>query len=185
MPYLMAEKPLYYWDACMFYEVLGNEPVGPHERAGVAAILTSNDRTENLIVTSVITHMEVLPEKLDGKGADDERDYMCLFDAIKFAEIEINRNVLMRAREIRNYYYQPADQNGAGGKMMDLGDAIHLATASMYGVTEFHTRDDQNKGSKISLLRLYESRNETKLCEKYPLKIVSPKSDQGDFFHDG
>ncbi|MBY5395911.1 type II toxin-antitoxin system VapC family toxin [Rhizobium leguminosarum] len=166
----------------MFYEVLGNEPVGAHERAGVTAILSENEKSENVIVTSVITHMEVLPEKLDSKGADDERDYMALFDAVKFAEIELNRNILMRAREIRDYYYQEADENGSGGKMMDLGDAIHLATASIYGVTEFHTRDDNNKGSKVGLLGLYQRRNETKLCEKYPLKILSPKSDQGEFF---
>lgn len=168
----------------MFYEVLGNEKVTPQERAGVDEILAENDAGENLIVTSVITHLEVLPQKLSAKDADDEQDYIALFDAVKFAEIEISANILMRAREIRDYYYKEADEEGKGGKMMDLGDAIHLATASVYGIPIFHTRDDNNKGSKVGLLSLYSSRNETKLCGKYDLQIVSPTSAQGVLVYD-
>lgn len=180
----MAEKATIYWDACMFYEVLGNEPVTPQKRAGVDEVLADNEKGHNLIVTSVITHLEVLPQKLSDKDASDEEDYIALFDAVKFAEVEVNANVLMRAREIRNYYYRAADAGGKNGKMMDLGDAIHLATASIYGVSEFHTRDDDNKGSKIGLLSLYTLRNETKLCGKYDLKIISPESAQGVLVYD-
>lgn len=64
---------------------------------------------------------------------------------------------------------------------MDLGDAIHLATASILGVTSFHTRDDNKKGNKIPLVGLYKMSGHDKLCGKYDLKIESPESNQGAF----
>lgn len=177
----MAEKVKLYWDACIFYEVLGNEPVSPQQRAAIEEILAANDAGDSLIVTSVITHLEVLPKKLAGKGADDEVEYRALFDGVKFAEVEVTANVLIRAREIRDYYYKQADADGKGGKMMDLGDAIHLATASIYGATVLHTRDKDHKRAKVPLIGLYASVGETSLCNKYDLPIVSPESAQGAF----
>jgi hypothetical protein len=47
----------------MFYEVLGDEPVSLDKKAAVEAILRINENGESLIVTSVITHLEVLPKK--------------------------------------------------------------------------------------------------------------------------
>ncbi|MCZ4342020.1 hypothetical protein O4H52_10415 [Sphingomonadaceae bacterium G21617-S1] len=91
----------------MFYEVLGNEQVEQTKKAAVDEILTANKAAENLIVTSVITHLEVLPSKLSEKGADDEEDYLALFDAEHFLEIELSTNIILRAREIREFYYQP------------------------------------------------------------------------------
>jgi len=175
----MADKPTFYWDACMFYEVLGNEVVAAQKRAKVDEILAANEKGENLIITSVISHLEVLPEKLEGKGAKDAEDYLALFDAVHFVEVEISANIILRAREIRNHYYRAPDEKGNGYKMMDLGDALHLATASIYGVTEFHTRDRDQKGPKVPLVGLYAAYDETKLCAKYDLEIVSPESPQG------
>lgn len=163
----------------MFYEVLGDEPVSAQKKAAVTEILEANEKGENYIITSVITHLEVLPTKLEGKGVDDEADYLAQFDAQKMGDIEINSNILLRAREIRDFYYKPAGADGKGAKMMDLGDSIHLATASIYGAVVFHTRDDDHKGTKISLLKLYEG-GTPKLCGKYDLKIESPESPQGN-----
>lgn len=173
----MASKVTYYWDACIFYEWLGKEPVTAAKKDGLQEILDANDRSENLIVTSSITHLEVLPRKLGEKDASDEEDYLALFDAVHFHEIELNANIILRAREIRDYYYSPL-AHGAY-KMMDLGDCLHLATASLNGVDEFHTRDKDKKGSKVPLLKLYEISGNPKLCGKYDLKIVSPEAAQG------
>lgn len=163
----------------MFYEVLAKEKVSAELKAGADEILKSNEDGENIIVTSVITHLEVLPSKLQGKGVEDQADYLALFDAEKFSAIELNTNIILRAREIRDFYYIPPDEHGAGGKMMDLGDAIHLATASIHGANEFHTRDNDKKGSKIPLLSLYQISGHQRLCGKYELKIISPSADQG------
>lgn len=32
----MASRPTYYWDACLFYEVLGDEIVTPQKKARAA-----------------------------------------------------------------------------------------------------------------------------------------------------
>lgn len=174
----MASKATYYWDSCLFYEWLGEEDVTPQKRVGLQDILDANEREENLIVTSVIAHLEVLPRKLSEKSASDEEDYLSLFDGVRFHEIEINANIILMAREIRDYYYSPLSTD-SGYKMMDLGDCIHLAAATINGVDEFHTRDNDRKGSKVPLLKLYDINGNPKLCGKYDLKIVSPESPQG------
>lgn len=162
----------------MFYEVLGNEPVSLEKKTASDEILAANERQENHIITSVITHLEVLPKKLGEKGASDEDDYLSQFDGLHFGEIEMNTNILLRAREIRDFYYVAGDAEGKGSKMMDLGDAIHLATASIYKADEFHTRDNDKKGNKIPLLKLYEISGNQKLCGRYDLKIVSPAASE-------
>lgn len=177
----MPEGRRIYWDSCIFYEVLGDEDASPTKKAAVAEILSENDAGENIIVTSVITHLEVLPVKLDEKGADDEADYIALFDAQRFVEVELSTNIIIRAREIRNHYYRPADEAGAGSRMMDVGDAIHLATATVYNIPEFHTRDNKRKKGNVPLLGLYEMYGENRVCNKYPLMITSPEASQGQF----
>ena len=174
-----ADVPIYYWDSCMFYEVIGNESVPANKKTKVEEILLENEQGNNYIITSVITHLEVLPSKLECKVTSGEEDYLALFDGIHFQDIEMNTNMITRAREIRDHYYVPALADGTGHKMMDLGDSIHLAVASIYGVTEFHTRDNDKRRAKLPLVDLYKFKNEDKLCGKYPLKIVSPESDQG------
>lgn len=173
----MADKPTYYWDACIFYEWLGKELLDSSKKAAIDELVTANSKQENVIATSVITHLEVLPEKLEAKGVADEEDYLALFDGVHFHEIELNTNTILRAREIRDYYFQPPGPDGF--KMMDLGDCIHLAAASINNVKEFHTRDNDSKKGKVPLLGLYELYGDTKLCGKYDLKIVSPESPQG------
>ena len=179
----MASEPTYYWDACMFYEVLNDEPVSPEKKEAVNDILQLNidgKGDKDVIVTSVITHLEVLPKKLASKkAADDDRKYLGMFDGKRFVDIEISRNILTRAREIRDFYYRAADtKKNAKAKMMDAADALHLATASLYGARVFHTRDDDDRGYKIPLVSLYKWSGFDKLCNKYPLAIVSPENDQ-------
>lgn len=162
----------------MFYEVLGDEPVTPEKRQAIQDILASNRKYENIIVTSVVTHLEVLPSKLNAKQAESERKYNGMFDGKRFQDIEVNRNILIRAREIREFYYRAA-KDGNPAKIMDAADAVHLATATIYNAIEFHTRDDDKKGSKIPLVSLYQWSGVDKICGKYPLLILSPENDQG------
>lgn len=169
----MAIKPAIYWDSCIFYEWIGNEIVSREKSEGIREILKANENDDNIIVTSVITHLEVLPRKLADKGSSDEQDYLSLFDADHFHEIELNANIILRAREIRDYYYSPLAEDSKY-KIMDLGDCIHLATASVNNITEFHTRDGNRKGSKVPLLDLYKVSGNPKLCGKYDLSIISP-----------
>lgn len=177
----MGDKPLYYWDACIFYERLKGEAASATQRAAVGDLLMENKAGENAICTSAITHAEVFPKRL---GADGEEKYWGLFGSMTFFDIPIDRQVLMLARELRDFYYVPNDPDDPKAhKMLSTGDAFHLATAIANDVSEFHTRDGlgkKNKGGNIKLIGLADS--DGKIGGHYRLKIVSPDKDQGDFF---
>jgi len=166
----------------MFYERLNNETVTPTQRAKVTEILSENREKKNRIVTSAITDLEVLPEKLNIEDAYKEEAYFGMFDGEYMISAEITANVLRLAREIRNRYFRPVPEGGGYCKMMDLGDSIHLATAAIMKVTEFHTRDDNQDKTKIPLVSLYQWAGEDRLCGRYDLKIVSPETDQGELY---
>jgi predicted nucleic acid-binding protein len=191
-----------YWDACIFYEWLGKETVSREKSDGIKEVLDVNDEGKNTIITSVATHLEVLPKKLEAKDAEAEAKYLSLFDAEKFCEMQVSTNVILLAREIRDYYHRPFVPGKPGvkaipatkdtpavpgvkevkaipAKMMDLGDCIHLATAIIEGASEFHTRDNDSKGSKIPLLSLYSFSGQSKVCGKYELEIKEPIAIQG------
>lgn len=185
----MAKKK-FYWDSCIFYEWHGKENVPREKSDGIREILVSVETNECIILTSSATHLEVLPQKMHEKDDDAERNYLSLFDAEKFFEYQITTNVILLAREIRDYYYRaevPAIPESKGfpgkarkpAKMMDLGDCIHLATAIIEKADEFHTRDDSSKKGKIPLLTLFAWSGVPSICGKHPLKIISPLAMQG------
>ncbi|WOH66173.1 hypothetical protein [Bradyrhizobium sp. BWA-3-5] len=165
----------------MFYEVLGDEPVSPEKKGAIQEVLEANKVGGNVIFTSVITHLEVIPSKIEAKKPGAEKQYLGTFDGKRFVDLEIGRNILQRAREIREFYYRPPDAAGKGAKVMDAADAVHLATATIYRAHEFHTRDNDDRGTKIPLVTLYQWSGLDKVCNKYPLQIVSPEHKQKVF----
>ena len=96
----------------MFYEVLGDEPVALEKKEAINEILQDNKDGKNVILTSVITHIEVIPTKLDLKKPGAAAQYLALFDGKRFLDVEISRNILMRAREIREFYSHPTKDGG-------------------------------------------------------------------------
>lgn len=186
----MPVKKKIYWDSCIFYEWLGKEDVPREKSDGIKEVLASVEAQEAIILTSSATHLEVLPQKMTEKDAAAESAYLSLFDAEKFFEYQIGTNVILLAREIRDYYYRPAvasvpKSKGVNAipaqpaKMMDLGDCIHLATAIIEKADEFHTRDASDKKGKTPLLTLYAWSGVHSVCGKYPLTIISPIAKQG------
>lgn len=172
----MSALDLYYWDSCLFYEHLKGEKVSIDKKKAIDLILSDNKEKRNRICTSIITHAEILPKKL---GDQAEARYWSMFGSMHFFDIDINRQILELAREIKDYYYVPRDpKNKSAGKMMSTGDAFQLATAIAHDVTEFHTRDKKKKGGNVSLLGL--GGESGKICGVYPLKIVSPSTEQGN-----
>lgn len=171
----MDALALYYWDACLFYEHLKGENVSVDRKIAVGEILIDNRDRRNRICTSVITHAEILPKKL---GPEAEAKYWSMFGSMYFFDIDISRQILQLAREIKDHYYVAPTEERPSGKMLQTGDALQLATAIAHDVTEFHTRDGNNKGSKVGLLGLAGA--EGKVCGLYPLKIVSPATVQGN-----
>lgn len=167
---------IFYWDACIFYEYLRDEPVEATKKLAIRELLLDNQQKRNRICTSVFTHLEVLPRKLP---PDQEGEYWAQFGSQFFFDIELDRNVIALARELRDYYYAPTE-SGKVAKILSTGDSIQLATAVIHNVTEFHTRDGKSKGGNVPLLGLADGSAGGRLCGKYSLKIVSPEADQGE-----
>jgi predicted nucleic acid-binding protein len=168
---------LYHWDACLFYEYVKDEPAEPLQKQAVRELLSNNKQKRNRICTSAITHIEVLPKKLP---ADKESEYWSMFNSMHFFDIEVGRNILILAREIKNFYYVDKDDKGQY-RLMSTGDAVQLATAIIHNATEFHTRDKNSKGGNVKLLGLPESSPGGKICGVYDLKVVNPTASQGAF----
>ncbi len=84
-----------------------DEIVTPQKKAGVQQFLEVNKAGGNVIATSVITHLEVIPAKLEAKNPGAAGQYLGMFDAKDFVEVEINRNILLRASEIRSSISAP------------------------------------------------------------------------------
>lgn len=173
---MAAPLDIYYWDSCIFYEHLRDEPVSGSKKIAIGELLIDNEQKRNRICTSVFTHLEVLPKKIP---LDREAEYLGLFSSQFFYDIEVDRNILSLAREIRDYYYRDAIGD-VKAKVMSTGDSIHLATAIIHDVTEFHTRDGKTKGGNVPLIGLPEASPNGLVCGKYKLKIVSPEAEQGD-----
>jgi predicted nucleic acid-binding protein len=167
---------LLYWDACIFYEHLREEQTEPRKRQAIDDCLEQNKQKRNRICTSVITHLEVIPKKLDKKL---DQQYWDKFQSLYFFDIEVDRNVIGLAREIKDYYYVQSDPGGANYKMLSTGDALHLATAIIHQANEFYTRDKSSKGGNIKLLGLPESSPNGKICGTHDLRVLSPEVSQG------
>lgn len=167
---------VFYWDACIFYEHLNDEPASSHRKLAVKELLLDNKDKRNRICTSVFTHLEIVPKKLH---PEVEARYWSQFGSLHFFDIEISANVLMLAREIKDFYYRDKSETEPY-QCLSSGDAVHLATAIAYGVTAFHTRDNNKRNGNVPLLGLDKRSPQGLVCGKYPLKIESPESEQGD-----
>jgi predicted nucleic acid-binding protein len=168
---------IFYWDACIFYEHLNEEQVDQRKRQAIDDLLRENKEKRNRICTSVITHIEVIPKKLE---KSKEKIYWEKFQSMYFYDIEVDRNVITLSREIRNYYFSPGDRAVGGTyKILSTGDAFHLATAIIHQVTELHTRDKNSKGGNIPLLGLPEASPNGKICGIHSLRVLSPEVSQG------
>lgn len=170
----MASLDVYYWDACLFYEHCKADQPDPYKAQALEELLEQNRERRNRICTSVITHAEVVPAKL---GGDLEQKYWDCFGSTFFFDIEADRSTILLARKIRDYYFKPQD-DPAGYRLMSTGDAVHLATAILAGVTEFHTRDGKRKGGNVPLIGLDTTSPGGQICGEYDLKIVDPIAKQ-------
>jgi hypothetical protein len=170
----VASLDVFYWDACIFYEHCRGDQPDPHRAQAISDLLEENRDRRNRICTSVITHTEVVPKKL---GANAEQAYWDCFGSTYFFDIDVSRPAILLSREIRDFYFRPQD-DPLGYRLMSTGDAIHLATAIIEGVTEFHTRDARRKGGNVPLIGLNAISPGGQICGKYDLKIIDPIAQQ-------
>lgn len=145
---MAGAEPTYYWDTCLFLAWIKDEQRKSGEMDGVREVIERSKRREVKIVTSVLTTVEVLQSRLP---VGMERLFGDLMKRV--SRVGIETKVAALAHDLRDHYIRNAAQHG--GKTISTPDAIHLATAILYRVAEFHTFDDGGSSSKsIGLLGL-------------------------------
>jgi len=140
-------RPIFYWDTCLFLAWIKDEERPTGEMAGVREIIDRVKRRGAVLVTSVLTSTEVLQSKLPA-GVDN------LFSGLmrRIEQKSIDIKIAKLAHDLRDYYAQHADE--FENKTLSTPDAIHLATAIIYRVNEFHTFDAKNGRNSLGLLPL-------------------------------
>lgn len=138
-----GNTPVYYWDACLFLAWLKDEERKAGEMDGVREVIERSKRREVKIMTSVLTSVEVLSAKIP-IGMDT------LFKGMmkRVNQVSMDIRVASLAHDIRDHYATN------GGKTVSTPDAIHLATAILYRVDEFHTFDADSSRNSLGLLQL-------------------------------
>jgi predicted nucleic acid-binding protein len=145
---MAGAETIYYWDTCLFIAWIKDEQRPTGEMDGVREIIQRHKRREVKIVTSVLTMVEVLECKLP---AGMETLFTGLMKRLD-QRIGIDSKVASLAHDLRNYYSTRSTE--FDGKTLATPDAIHLASAILNRVTEFHTFDDGGKGKSLGLLPL-------------------------------
>lgn len=127
-----------YWDSCVFLGYLNEEP----DKLPVLDDLLQDIRESNgsrRIVTSTVSVIEVVYFKLaSGQPAlspvgEQRLDSLWRNPLIEIADV--HEGVAKKARSLRREALRQ------GAIPLQITDAIHLATAAMFGVQEFYTYD--------------------------------------------
>lgn len=139
-------SPIYYWDTCLFLAWLNDEERKRGEMDGVREIVGRSKRREVKLVTSVLTQVEVLQSRIP-VGLNS-----LFVDLLKrMTKLSVDTKIASLAHDIRDYALRAADFDG---KVLTVPDAIHLATAILYHVDEFHTFDERGSAKALGLLPL-------------------------------
>jgi predicted nucleic acid-binding protein len=141
-----AGKKTYYWDSSAFIAWVDGGKGHPKEVIeGLDAIAKEINENRAVLTTSVMTDAELLQGKLIPEQATK---FQNLFKRRNVTAINVDSRIAKKASEIRNYYNE---------RKMKLStpDSIHLATAIIYEVDEFHTLDGDGPRQRTNdLLRL-------------------------------
>jgi predicted nucleic acid-binding protein len=144
---MAGTEPVYYWDSCLFLAWIKDEERQTGDMDGVREVIDRVKRRDAKIITSVLTITEVLDSKLPA-------GMKALMDGLlkRVNRVGMEIKIARMAHDLRDYYVQRSSE--FDGKTVAVPDAIHLATAILYRVTEFHTFDGGGKGKSLGLLPL-------------------------------
>jgi predicted nucleic acid-binding protein len=154
----------YYWDACIFLHLLSDPVKDPAVIEGIEDTIKSAERGDSVILTSIITRIEVLRAKL----TDEQADRFLRLREREFVQwVNVDPRIASVAHDIRSFYVAKSP----GKAPPWTPDCIHLATAIVFEVGEMHTLDGSGKRKRpIDLLTL----NGNVMDGKYPLTIQKP-----------
>lgn len=147
---MAGNRPIYYWDTCLFIAWLASEKRKSGEMEAVADVLERFKKRDISLITSVLTMTEIAVNKVP---AGTENLLSEVMQRPNFTRVSVDFRVATLARDIRNHYLvRPEFAN----KTVSVPDSIHLATAILYRAHEFHTFDgkDNNHHNWLGLLKL-------------------------------
>jgi predicted nucleic acid-binding protein len=147
---MSGELPAVYWDTCVFLAWVMNEDRAPEEKAGIEQCIDDVRSGRLNLVTSTITRVEVLACKTADPGQAAQFAQLLLRPEVIM--VGVDRRIADSAHDIRDHYQRLV---GAGeSKPLATPDAIHLATAVQYDVTQLQTFDDGRNSKFLGLLSL-------------------------------
>jgi len=133
------DLPSVYWDSCVFLSWIMEEDVP--NRSGLNSMVDLIDRGEVELYVSTLVRVEVLTADLD---AETRWKYEGFLRRPNVHSVDVNIPVADQARSLREYYR--ANEPELFGKLqLGTADSIHLATALLYDVQEFHTYEKRGK----------------------------------------
>ena len=135
---------LIYWDTCLFLAYFKNENRPAGEMEGLHDLAKEVDAGKKILVTSVVTRMEILRSTLT---KEQNGKYDLLFKRRNFQEMPIDKRVVALAHDLRDYYQQQKAKDGL--PTLGTPDSIHLATAIVWKAECFYTFDAKDKGMKV------------------------------------
>lgn len=132
-----------YWDAAVFIAFFTQERSRTKEElVGIDQVVDAFDKGNCVLVTSMISKVELLPSKL---GTENYARLSMLWKRKQFQPVEVTEAIIDLANEIREFYA------AKGEKPPATPDCIHLATAIKSGANCFQTFDG---GRKRGLLQM-------------------------------
>ncbi len=147
---MSGKAPLYYWDSCLFLAWLKDETTRkPGEMDGVREFVDKLRKGQISIITSTMTYVEVTTAKLPIGVTTLLED---VFKKRNLQKIAVDIKIAKLARDLRDYYSLRASEHN--NKTLSSPDAVHLATAILYKVDEFHTFDEKNRNGTLGLIPL-------------------------------
>jgi predicted nucleic acid-binding protein len=154
-----TRKPSRYFDACVYLAYLREEinPYGKDKIEAIGSMWRDSERGGLTIVTSTITLTEVLSHKL---SADAKKKFTQAIESGLHVCIDVEPPIAIKARDYREYYHANPVKNPFNGKLrphLTTPDALHLATAVIYGCEEMLTFDgfgEKQNDNSIGLLWL-------------------------------
>jgi len=147
-----------YFDASVFIAWLVNEARkwGSEAITAIGRMLKTSENGDLVVVTSIITRIEVLDYFLDEEGRQSFKD-LYVKQNLQFWDVDLR--IAEKAHEIRTYTKEKT------GTAMHTPDAIHLATA-------LHT--DCNQLYTFDIIRTHPELAQA-IAEKYGIPLLEPK----------
>jgi predicted nucleic acid-binding protein len=167
VPRNRQQRPLIYWDTCIFLAWLKDETRAEGEMAGVYAVAVEVFEKKVDLVTSAVSETEIEQARL---SQDAKEKWKKVFDLSNVEVVPLSAEMGRRAGELRAFYRNLGD----GRPGLCQNDAYHLATAIVLDVTAFHTFDETDKKSCRGLLTLNGN------VAGFPLVIRKPSTEQGN-----